>query len=114
MTTPDQSKAPSGTPLPPGYREGVITAITVMLGFTLGFFRFWGFEAEGRWTYKSFTAAAGLTLSLLMQIVALLRSLRVKDNDVTEYRITVRWFVASTAVLVVTLFVAAMEYSGLF
>ena len=35
------------TPLPPGYREGIITAITVLLGFSLAFFRFWGFEAEG-------------------------------------------------------------------
>ena len=27
------------SPLPPGYRQGIITAITVMLGFTLAFFR---------------------------------------------------------------------------
>ena len=114
MTTQDRSNERSGTGLPQGYREGIITAFTVMLGFTLGFFRFWGFEAQGQWTYKSFSAAAGLTLTLLLQIVALLRSLRVKDDDRIEYAITVRWFVASTVVLVATLFVAAMEYSGLF
>ena len=33
--------------LPVGYRQGVITAITVMLGFSLYFLRFWNFEATG-------------------------------------------------------------------
>jgi hypothetical protein len=105
---------PLPLPLPHGYRQGIITAITVMLGFTLGFFRFWGFEAQGQWTRRSFIAAGGLTLALLLEIVALFRSLRLKDDDVIEYGITVRWFVASAAVLVVTLFVAAMEYAGVF
>lgn len=98
--------------LPQGYRQGIITAITVMLGFTLGFFRFWGFEAQGQWTRRSFIAAGGLTLALLLEIVALFRSLRLKDDNVVEYGNTVRWFVASAAVLVVTLFAAAMEYAG--
>lgn len=44
-------------PLPLGYRQGLITAITVMLGFTLAFLRFWSFEANGTWTRKSFVAS---------------------------------------------------------
>ena len=36
-------------PLPNGYRQGIITAITVLLGFSLLFLRFWSFEAPGRW-----------------------------------------------------------------
>jgi hypothetical protein len=39
-----------------GYRQGIITAIAVMLGFTLAFVRFWGFEAPGVWTYRSVIA----------------------------------------------------------
>ena len=109
-TTPPPAKPV----IPQGYREGIITAITVMLGFTLGFFRFWGFEAKGQWTYKSFVAASGLTLALLLQLVALYRSLRLKDDDTIEYRTTVRWFVGSSAVLVATLFVAALEYAGFY
>ena len=50
-TEPTPSPAQQRTPLPPGYREGIITAITVLLGFSLTFFRFWGFEAEGQWTF---------------------------------------------------------------
>jgi hypothetical protein len=99
-------------PLPQGYRQGIITAITVLLGFTLAFLRFWGFEAEGHWTYKSFAAAIGLTVALLLQVAALFRALRVEDDDEVEYRTTVRWFLASAVVLVVTLIGAAAVYSG--
>jgi hypothetical protein len=103
---------PPKDPLPQGYRQGIITAITVLLGFTLAFLRFWGFEAEGEWTYKSFTAAIGFTLATVLQIVSLVRSLRVEDDDVTEYRVTVRLFVTSAIVLVVNLIIAAGIYSG--
>ena len=98
--------------LPQGYRQGIITAITVLLGFTLAFLRFWGFEAEGAWTYKSFTTAIGLTLALLLQCAALFRSLRVQDDDLEEYRVTVGVFVASVVVLVANLVIAAVIYSG--
>lgn len=103
---------PPRVPLPPGYRQGLITAITVLLGFTLAFLRFWGFEAGGSWTYRSFIAATGLTLALLLQIVALFRSLRVEDEDLPVYRATVRVFVASVVVLVASLVIAAVLYSG--
>ena len=39
--------------VPDGYRQGLITAITVLLGFSLSFLRFWGFEAPGEWTLRS-------------------------------------------------------------
>jgi hypothetical protein len=107
-----RDEAPPRTPLPVGYRQGIITAITVVLGFTLAFLRFWGFEAKGSWTYHSFTAAMGLTLALVLQIVALFRSLRVEDEDVPVYRVTVRVFVASVVVLVASLVSAAVLYSG--
>jgi hypothetical protein len=86
---PKRGPAPSAerrrTPLPPGYREGIITAITVLLGFSLAFFRFWGFEAEGQWSSRSVLAAGILIVAVLMQIVALFRALRIADDDETEY-----------------------------
>ena len=45
MPTDDSPTPPRG--LPVGYRQGVISAITVVLGFSLLFLRFWGFELEG-------------------------------------------------------------------
>jgi hypothetical protein len=38
--------------------------------------------------------------------------LRVEDDDVSEYRVTVRLFVTSAIVLVVNLIIAAAIYSG--
>jgi hypothetical protein len=43
MPTPQRQHRP----LPEGYRQGIITAITVLLGFSLALFRFWGFETPG-------------------------------------------------------------------
>jgi hypothetical protein len=51
-------------------------------------------------------------VALLLQVAALFRALRVKDDDEVEYRTTVRWFLASAVVLVVTLIGAAAVYSG--
>jgi hypothetical protein len=38
---------------PEGYRQGLITAIAVLLGFSLAFLRYWGFDAPGRWALRS-------------------------------------------------------------
>jgi uncharacterized membrane protein YidH (DUF202 family) len=99
-------------PLPEGYRQGIITAITVLLGFTLAFFRFWGFEASGEWTIRSIIAASTLVAAVVLQIVALFRSLRLEDDDREEYRKTVMWFVASAVVLLVGLLIAVVAFSG--
>ena len=112
VQAPSVSHSSSRTSLPQGYRQGIITAITVMLGFSLAFFRFWSFEASGEWTRKSLIAAVGLTLALALQIVALVRALRVEDDMVSEYRITVRWFVASVVILGGALVGAAAVYTG--
>lgn len=117
MDDPDES--PLGTdsghsrkPLPVGYRPGIITAITVFLGFSLAFFRFWGFEAAGDWDIPSEIAACAFIVAVVLQIVALFRSLRVKDDDEDEYRRTVLWFVSSVIVLFVGLVFATIIYSG--
>lgn len=121
MTGHDESKseptpAPQRqrTPLPQGYREGIITAITVLLGFSLTFFRFWGFEAEGPWSFRSIFAAGILIVAVVMQIIALFRSLRIADDDETEYEKTVRWFVASAVVLFIAVLIAVVVFSGVF
>lgn len=80
--------------LPQGYRQGVITAITVMLGFSLYFLRFWNFEAPGRWTLAAVAAAALVAASVILQLVALWRSLQPEDDIEANYRRTLRWFLA--------------------
>ena len=99
-------------PVPAGYRQGIITAITVLLGFTLAFFRFWGFEASGEWTVRSIIAGSTLVVAVLLQIIALYRSLRLEDDDQEEYRKTVVWFIASAVVLLVALLIAVVVFSS--
>lgn len=99
-------------PPPQGYRQGLITAVTVLLGFSLSFLRFWGFEAPGEWTLRSVTAAAAIVVSIAMQVVALSRSLRVADDDEPEFAKTTRWLLASAIVLLVGLGLALLIDSG--
>ena len=97
--------------VPQGYRQGLITAITVLLAFSLAFLRFWGFEVSGEWTTQSIIATLTLAVAVLLQIVALVRSLRLEDEHPTEYRRTVKWFTSSAVVLLVGLLLAAVVFS---
>ena len=97
-------------PLPQGYRQGIITAITVLLGFSLTFFRYWGFEAPGQWTFHSAIPAGTLVVAIVLQIIALFRSLRIADDDVIEYRTTVMWFIVSAVVLLMSLSIAVLVF----
>jgi hypothetical protein len=111
MTSEAPKEPRKRVPLPAGYRQGIISAITVLLGFSLLFVRYWNFEAPGEWTIPSFAAALLLTLAIVLELIALWRSLRLEDDDETEYRITLRWFAASTSILLVSLLLAALSVS---
>ncbi len=98
--------------VPQGYRQGLITAITVFLGFSLAFLRFWAFEAPGDWTPRSLVVAVGVVVAIILEIYALYRALRIADDSKQEYGKTVKWFIASTAVMLLGLFLAAVVLSG--
>lgn len=74
------------TPLPAGYRQGVVSAITVVIGFSLLFMRYWGFEATGRVTRLSVAAGLLLLVAILLEFYALWRSLQLEDDEESEYR----------------------------
>jgi hypothetical protein len=97
--------------LPAGYRSGLITAITVMLGFSLLFLRSWIFELPGEWTPWAVVAAVLLLLAIVIELVALWRSLQPEDEILREYRLTLRWFLTSTALLLLSLIIAAFSYA---
>lgn len=98
--------------IPAGFRSGVVTGITVVLGFSLLFLRSWVFELPGEWTPLSVVAAVLLLLSIIGQVYSLWRSLQLEDESVPEYRRTVRWFMASTSVLLSSLVVAGFAYAN--
>ena len=95
--------------VPWGYRPGIITAITVFIGFSLAFLRFWSFEAAGSWRWFSIFSTGLMAVSLLLQLVALFRSLRLEDIEPATYRITVRWFACGVLVMVIGVLLAAFE-----
>jgi hypothetical protein len=99
-------------PLPAGYRQGVITAITVFVGFSLAFLRFWAFEAPGDWTPYSIAAVVIVLVPICGQIYALYRALQVEDDDVRVYRRTIQWFIWSVVGMLVAVCVAAVVLSG--
>ena len=99
-------------PLPAGYRQAVVSAITVVIGFSLLFMRYWGFEAGGPVTGSGIAAGLLLQLAILLEFYALWRSLQLEDDDVSEYRTTLRWFMASVAVLMVSITVASLSIAN--
>jgi hypothetical protein len=94
-------------PIPAGYRQGVISAITVILGFSLLFLRYWSFEAPGEVTLPAVVAGFALLVAILLEFYALWRSLQIEDDDEREYRTTLRWFLTSIFALIASLVLAA-------
>lgn|GEM_PF-447856 len=98
-------------PVPAGYRSGIVTAITVVLGFSLLFLRSWAFELPGEWTAFSAFAAGLLVLAIVFELVALWRALQLKDEVPAEYKLTLRWFLTSIVTLLISLVVAGFSYA---
>jgi hypothetical protein len=106
-----QPKTEQSPCIPAGYRRGIITAITVMLGFSFLFLRSWVFELPGEWTSSSVVAAVLLFIAIVLELTALWRALQPEDEMPREYRATLRWFVASITTLLFSLVIAAFSYA---
>ncbi len=89
--------------------RGSITAITVLLGFSLSFLRFWGFEAPGEWMLRSVISTGTTLAAIVLQLISLFRSLRLEDRDPIEYQRTVRWFIGSAITLLLGLIFSIVE-----
>lgn len=103
---------PPNRPLPVGYRQGLITAITVFIGFSLSFLRYWVFEAPGHWTLASVAAALVVLAPICTQIYTLYRALQIADQMEREYTRTVQWFVGSVVAMLVSVGLAGVILAG--
>jgi hypothetical protein len=96
-------------PLPAGYRQGIITAITVFLSFSLLFMKFWVFEPSAvPWTPLSIGAAVLLAASVGCQVYALWKALQLADDMVGHYQRTLRWLLAGILFLICGLLIGEM------
>lgn len=87
--------------LPPGYRQGLITSITVVLTASLLFFRFVVFEpSSGPWTNWGAVCAILSGISILMQLFTLWRALRPIDEKIAVYEVTIRWFASAVLLFI--------------
>jgi hypothetical protein len=93
------SITPARVTLPQGYRQGILTAITVFLGFSLYFLRYWSMERPGEWTKSSVASAVITGAGIVAQLFALFRSLDVRDDDCKRYTVTVRIFLAGVVLV---------------
>ncbi len=60
--------------LPTGYRQGLITAITIFISFSLLFIKYWSLEAPGKWTIPSACAEGMIVCATVLQIITLWRA----------------------------------------
>ena len=89
--------------LPAGYRQGFVTAISVFLTASLLYFRWVTFEpASGPWSRAGAVCAVLAGLSICFQLLALWRGLQPEDDQVSIYKVTLRWFGAGVVLLVVS------------
>ena len=103
---PEPGRTPPPDPtfgLPNGYREGIVVAITFLLGFGLAFARLWAF-APGVWRRDNVLEGTPLLVGNALLLWALFRSLDPADED--------RWHYAKTRHLllfgVILMFIAVI------
>jgi hypothetical protein len=89
--------------IPPGYRQGLLTVITVFLTASILYFRYAAIEpASGRWTFWGVVFVLILGCSIFVQLFTLRRALQPDDERVSIYKVTLRWLAAGVFLLVVS------------
>jgi len=73
------------------FRNGSITAIGVVVGFSLGFLSRWA-ALPGEWTHSDLASVALITLGLALQVKALADLLMVSSLQLKRYNRSVRFF----------------------
>lgn len=92
------------------FRSGSLTAISVVIGFSLGFLVRWS-GLPGRWAGSDVFAVAGITLGVGLQIKALIDLLSVNSLVLACYQRAIRIFVAGR--IIVAAGVVAAIFAGI-
>lgn len=82
------------------FRSGSITAIGVIVGFSLAFLVRWS-GLPGRWEDSDIFAVIGITLGVAFQIKALVDLLAVKSVILSHYERAVRIFVVGLVLVAI-------------
>jgi hypothetical protein len=105
---PDADPMPEATSgLPAGYREGVVTASTFLLGFGLAFARFWAF-APGVWTPSNLLEGIPLLVGVCLLLWALFRALDPADEGHRHYSTTRHILLLGITLMFLAVVIAAL------
>jgi hypothetical protein len=92
----------------PVSRSALVTAIGILLGFTLAFFERWN-SAPGGWKLQHFFPFGGLILGGILMVISLYRALVPHDQSVRRYESTVRLFVVSIVLVLIGFILAIVS-----
>ncbi|EIM29553.1 hypothetical protein [Microvirga lotononidis] len=92
------------------FRNGSITAIGVVVGFSLGFLSRWS-ALPGEWTHSDLVSVALITLGLSLQVKALADLLLISSLQLKWYNRSVRFFL--TGLILVGLGVVLAVFADL-
>ncbi len=98
---------PNEPQMSPISRSALVTAIGILLGFTLTFFERWN-EAPGAWRAHHIPPVVALALGCVVMVISLYCALVPHDQTVGQYERTVRIFVAGVVVVLVGFILAAI------
>ena len=107
---------PGRAPLPPGqepaieatFRNGTLTAISVVLGFSLSFLNRWA-GLPGRWDGGDLVAVAAISAGIAFQIAAVASMLSVRSLALKRYDRSVRLFLAGLALVALGVAIAITD-----
>jgi uncharacterized membrane protein YiaA len=84
----------------PTFRNGSITAVGVVVGFSLGFLSRWA-ALPGQWTRADLIAVACITVGIASQVKALTDLLGVRSLERPIYERCVRYFISGVVIVAV-------------
>jgi len=97
------------------FRNGSLTAIGVVVGFSLGFLSRWA-GTPGEWTHADLVAVAAITLGIALQIKALADMLSRRSLVAARYDWSIRIFLSGLILVavgvVLAIFAEVIGYGG--
>ena len=103
---------PAIAQIDPTFRSGSLTAIGIMVGFSLGFLTRWA-AVPGAWSKADFSALAAIVIGIALQIVSLAMLLSVESLILANYNRMIRIFLAGLVLVSVGVVLAVfVDISG--
>ena len=103
----DQPKATEGARIPPEFRNGSLTAVSVLVGFSLSFLSRWA-GTPGKWHAADVVAVVLIVTGSALQIFALGSMLFLSSMVVANYERAIRIFLVGLGIVAVGVAIAIL------